>query len=96
MSKAFPTNTKDVSAPAASRLDVAHNPFNWRTGAPSILYTAAGHRAADRHAQGAGGKALDAQGRALVEMEPHAKQSIQIASRADSIKTQLIKRGTSI
>lgn len=72
------------------------SPFNWRTGAPSILYTPAGHRAADRHAQGAGGKALDTQGRALVDLDPRSKQSIRIASQTDSIKTQRIKRGTSI
>lgn len=72
------------------------NPFNWNTGAPSILYTPAGHRAAKKQALGSGGKALDAQGRALVSMAPHHKQSIQIASRADSLRTQQIKRGTSI
>ena len=70
--------------------------FNWRTGAPSILYSKAGHRAALSHAQGSAGKALDTQGRPIVDLDPRSKQSIRIASQADSIKTQRIKRGTSI
>ena len=69
--------------------------FNWNTGAPSCMYSDAGHRAAMRLAKGTNGKAMDSKGRAQVDLAPHHKQSIQITNRADSIKTQLIKRGTS-
>lgn len=71
------------------------SPFNWNTGAPSVLYSVAGERAAKRHAAGAGCKALDSKGRALVHLDPHSRQSIHITSRAESDKTQRIKRGTS-
>jgi hypothetical protein len=96
MSKAFPTNSKDVGAPATRRCDVAQSPFLWDTGAPSCLYTEAGHRAAVLLTKGTNGKAVDSKGRAQVDLAPHHKQSIQITNRADAIKTQLIKRGTSI
>lgn len=95
MSQALPTNTNDVGAPAVRRLDVAHSPFNWNTGAPSCMYTPAGHRAAVALTKGTNGKAVDSKGRAQVDLAPHHKQSIQITNRADAIKTQLIKRGTS-
>ena len=72
------------------------SPFNWNTGAPSCMYTPAGHRAAIALTKGNSGKAVDLKGRAQVDLAPHHKQSIRIASRDDSIKTQLIKRGTSI
>jgi len=72
------------------------SPFNWNTGAPSCLYTPAGHRAAIALTKGTGGKAMDSKGRAQVDLAPHAKQSIHITSRAESDKTQRIKRGPSI
>jgi hypothetical protein len=71
------------------------SPFNWRTGAQSIFYTAAGHRAAQSHAQAAGGKALDTQGRPLIDMAPRSAQAITIGKQADTDKFQRIARGTS-
>ena len=96
MSKTSPTVTECVGAPATRRCDVTHNPFHWNTGAPSCMYTEAGHRAAVALTKGTNGKAVDSKGRAQVDLAPHHKQSIQITNRADAIKTQLIKRGTSI
>ncbi len=40
-------------------------------------------------------KALDSKGRALVGMKPRTTNAIAITSRADDIRNQMIKRGTS-
>ena len=40
-------------------------------------------------------KALDSKGRALVDMKPRTTNAIAITSRADDIRNQMIKRGTS-
>ena len=97
MSKHLSTNTNDVGAPAARRSDIAQSTFNWRTGSPSIFYTPAGHREAIRQSKGSkNGKALDSKGRPNVDMGVCIKGSIRIATPADSLKTQRIKRGTSI
>ena len=70
--------------------------FNWNTGKPSIFYTEAGERAAK--AQAIPGQAMDTKGRALVQMEPRgpSQGAISITTEAQSLRTQRIKRGTSI
>ena len=69
------------------------SPFNWNTGAPSCMYTAAGERAA--RAMAGAGKALDAKGRAVVSMAPRSAQAISINpnSRAAADRNDSIKRG---
>lgn len=68
--------------------------FNWNTGQPSCMYTAAGHRAAQAMVKGVQ-KAIDTRGRAVIDMAPRTAQAITIGKPGDAEKTDRIKRGTS-
>ena len=70
--------------------------FNWNNGQPSIFYTPEGHRAAQRLEKSQGGKSLDIKGRAVIDMRPHAAQSIAITSQSAADKTARIKYGALI
>jgi len=68
------------------------NAFNWRTGEPSIFYSAAAEKSARRTA--ARGMALDRLGRPVVEMTPRSKNAISISKSSDTDRNRKISRGT--
>jgi len=91
-----PTNTGPFTAPAGGQSHDALSPFHWHENCrPSIFYTEAGEKAAKRLVGGSNGKAIDQNGRQIVDIKPHKGQSIVITRQDQADRTQAIKRGTS-